>query len=87
MSDDIDERRAMLIALSEAKPTTVFEQIAAEIEVEVVHHNGGIRRKVTLFEVLKYPNSFYIPDGIKVFNEPAHAPTWKDGQFLLGPFR
>ncbi len=80
-----------LRALSDAKPTTVFEQIAAQIVVEVAHHNGGLYGPdqffgpVTLFEVLKYPNAFDITSHLKAMNDPKNAPTW-DGEFKLGPF-
>ena len=80
----MSDRRDVIIALADAKPTTVFEQIAEQILVEVTHHNGGLR-EVSLFELLKYPNAFCVTDHLRALNEPANAPSW-DGNFVLGPF-
>lgn len=79
---EMEEQRACIIALSDAKPQSVFEQMAEKIKVEVTHHNGGIQQFVTLWEVLKYPDAFEITT-LRIINDPRIAPRWRDGKFIL----
>lgn len=71
-----------LRALSEARPQSVFERVAAEIEVEVVPWNGGIPRRTSLWDVLKYPTAYEVPT-LKVVNSPEIEPNWAEGRFYL----
>lgn len=48
--------------LADAQPTTEFERVAKSIKVKALSHNGGIYYDVDLWEILKHPTAFDLPE-------------------------